>query len=134
MVVDEYPRLPFAFQRPNVNSSTVIGCLHELFSLCGMPQSLHSENAKSFLSKDLKEFLLKLGVAFSQSSPYHPTGDSQIERYIDVVWKSIRLALMSKDLPVSCWETVLSDVLHSVQSLLNTTTNSTSHEIFLQLY
>ena len=33
-------------------------------------------------------------------------GNSQIDRYGVVVWKSIRLALRSKDLPVSCWETL----------------------------
>ena len=130
VVVDEYSRFPFAFPCPNMNSSTVIGCLDKLFTLCGMPQFLHSDNAKSFLSGDLKDFLLKRGVASSKSSPNHPTGNSQVERYVGVVWKSIRLALRSKDLPVSCWETVLSDALHSVRSLLNTTTNSTPHELF----
>ena len=82
------------------------------------------------MSGNLKDFLLKRGVASSKSSPYHPTGNSQVERNVGVVWKSIRLALRSKDLSVSCWKTVLSDALHSVRSLLNTTTNSTPHELF----
>ena len=96
----------------------------------GCPSFCILDNAKSFLSGDLKDFLLKRSVASNKSSPYHPTGNSQVERYVGVVWKSIRLALRSKDLTVSCWETVLSDALHSVRSLLNTTTNSTPHELF----
>ena len=78
----------------------------------------------------VKDFLLKHGIASSKSSPYHPTGNAQVERYVGVIWKSIRLALRSNSLPVSCWETILPKVLHSLRSLLNTTTNATPHELF----
>ena len=111
-------------------SSTVISCLEKLFSLCGTPQFVHSDNAPSFSSGSIKEFLLKRGIASSKSSPYHPTGNSQAERYIGIVWKSIRLSLKSNNLPLSCWETVLPNALHSIRSLLNTTTNTTPHELF----
>ena len=131
MVIDEYSRFPFAFPCPNMHTSTVIRCLDQLFSLCGMPCYVHSDNAKSFISKELKDFLTKRGVASSKSSPYHPTGNSQVERYNGVVWKAIRLALKSHNLPISSWENVLPDALHSVRSLLNTNTNCTPHERFL---
>ena len=98
--------------------------------LCGMPQFVHSDNAPSFLSGSIKEFLLKCGVASSKLSPYHFTGNSQAERYTGIVWKSIRLSLKSNNLLLSCWETVLSNALHSIRSLLNTTTNATPHELF----
>ena len=54
---------------------------------------LHSDNAKSFLSRDFKKFLLKRGVVSSKSSPYHPIGNLQVKRYVGVVWKSILLVL-----------------------------------------
>ena len=44
-VVDEYPRLPFAFSCPKMQSSTVIMCLNQLFTLCGMPNYIHSDLA-----------------------------------------------------------------------------------------
>ena len=43
----------------------------------------------------------------------------------------IHLALKSHNLPISSWENVLPDALHSVQSLLTTNTNCTPHEQFL---
>ena len=55
VVIDEYSRFPFAFPCPDLYSSTVINCLNKLFSLCGMPQYVHSDNAKSFSSGSLKE-------------------------------------------------------------------------------
>ena len=130
MIIDEYSRFPFAFPCPNMHTQTVINCLNQLFSFCGMPNYIHSDNAKSFVSKELKEFLLKRGIASSKSSPYHPTGNSQVERYIGVIWKAIRLALKTYNLGISSWEAVLPDALQSLRSLLNTTTNSTPHELF----
>ena len=130
MVIDEYSRFPFAFPCPNMHTQSVINCLNQLFSFCSMPNYIHSDNAKSFVSKVLKEFLLKRGIASSKSSPYHPTGNSQVERYIGVIWKAIRLALKTYNLGVSSWEAVLPDALQSLRSLLNTKTNSTPHELF----
>ena len=73
---------------------------------------------------------MKRGIATSKSTPNHPTGNSQVERYIAVIWKSVRLALKPYNLPLSCWENVLQNALHSVRSLLNTTTNATPHKLF----
>ena len=73
---------------------------------------------------------MKRGIASSKSTLYHPTGNSQVERYIGVILKSVRLALKSYSLSLSCWENVLQNALHSVRSLLNTATNATPHELF----
>ena len=94
-----------------------------------MPQLVHSDNAPSFSSGSIKEFSLKRGVASCKSSPYHPTGNSKVERYIDIVRKSIRLSPKPDNLPLSCWETVLPNALHSIRFLLNRT-NATPHELF----
>ena len=124
---------PFAFLCPNMYFSTVISCLEKLFSLCGMPKFVHSDNAPSFSSGSIQEFLLKRGVASNKPNPYHPTGNSQAQRYIGIVRKSIRLSLKSNNLPLSCWETVLPYALHSIQSLLNSTTNATPPNYSLTL-
>ena len=79
-----------------------------------MPQFVYFDNAPSFSSGSIKEFLLKCGVASSKSSLYHPTGNSQAEHYIDIVWKSICLSLKSNNLPSSSWKTVLPNALHSI--------------------
>ena len=95
-----------------------------------MSQFVHSDNAPSFLSGSIQEFLLKRGVALSKSSLYHPTGNSQAERYVGIVRKSKRFSLKTNNLPISCLETVLPNALHFIRSLLNTTTDATQHELF----
>lgn len=129
-VIDEYSRFPFAIPCPNMNASTVIRCLGQLFSLCGVPSFVHSDRGSSFVSREVKEYLTKLGVATSRSTPYHPTGNSQVERYNGIIWKAVRLALRTRGLHDKDWELVLSDALHSIRSLLSTATNMTPHERF----
>ena len=129
-VVDEYSRFPFAIPCSNVASETVIKCLEVIFSLCGMPEFIHSDRGSSFMSEELISFLRSKGIASSRSTPYHPIGNSQVERYNGIVWKSVRLALASVKLPIEQWERVLPDALHSIRSLLSTATNTTPHDRF----
>ena len=82
------------------------------------------------MSQELKEYLSQRGIATSRTTPYHPIGNGQVERYNGIVWKAIRLSLKSASLPDSKWEMVLPDALHSARSLLSTATNSTPHERF----
>ena len=95
-----------------------------------MPGYVHSDRGPSFISNELKEYLNKMGVATSRSTPYHPIGNSQVERYNGIIWRTIVLKLRTHNLPNSCWEMVLCDALHSVRSLLCTATNVTPHERF----
>ncbi|XP_047137392.1 uncharacterized protein LOC124813900 [Hydra vulgaris] len=67
-------------------------------------------------------------IATSNSTPYHPISNGQVERYNGLIWKNICLALKTHNLDVRNWEIVLSDALHSLRSLLSTATNCTPHE------
>ena len=127
-IVDEYSRFPFAYPCSNLESSTVIRCLTDLFAIFGTPGSIHSDNGRSLISSELTDFFINHGIAFSNSSRYNPQGNGQVERYNGVIWKSIELALYSEKLDKTLWEHVLPVVLHSLRTLLCTATNQTPHE------
>ena len=80
------------------------------------------------MSTELKLSLNARGVATSRTSVYNHKGNGQAERYNGIIWKTINLALKSNKLHVSQWESVITDALHSIRSLLCTSTNSTPHE------
>ena len=128
VMIDEYSRFPFAFACPNMTTDVVIRCLNQLFSIFGMPAYIHTDRGSSFMSKELREYLTRLSIATSRTTPYNPQGNGQCERYNGIVWKHIRLALTSRNLPEAQWETVLPEALHSIRSLLCTATNATPHE------
>ena len=80
----------------------------------------------------LNSFLYDRGIAITHFSGYNSKGNAQCERYNGVIWNSIKLALRNRNLPLSRWEIVVTDVLHSQRSLLCTVTNETPHERFLK--
>lgn len=127
-IIDEFSRFPFAFSCPNMTSETVIKCFSQLFSIFGMPAYIHSDRGSSFMSTDVRNFLHSRGIATSRTTPYNPQGNGQCERYNGIIWKSISLALNSKNLPIAAWECVMHDALHSIRTLLCTATNETPHE------
>ena len=61
----------------------------------------------------------------SRTSVYNPKGNGQVEQYSGIIWKTIDLALKSNKLHVLQWESVITNALHSIRSLLCTSTNST---------
>ena len=130
-VVDEYSRYPFAFPCSNVDAKTVIACLSQIFTLFGACGNVHSDRAKTFLSNELVSYLHSMRIATSNTSAYNPRGNGQCEKYNDIIWSAVQLALKTRNLPISEWESVLSQVLHSIRSLLCTSTNTTPHERFL---
>ncbi|XP_059825066.1 uncharacterized protein LOC132393672 [Hypanus sabinus] len=80
------------------------------------------------MSEELRQYLLARGIATSRTTSYNPRGNGQVERENATVWKATLLALKSKGLPVSRWQEVLPEALHSIRSLLCTSTNATPHE------
>ena len=110
-------------------ASTVLKCLAQIFTLFGLPDYVHSDRGANFLSAEVTNYLHSIGVATSKTTPYNPMGNSQCERYNGIIWRTIELALKSRSLPVSKWELVVADVLHSIRSLLCTSTNTTPHDL-----
>ena len=117
-VVDEFSRFP-----------TVIKALSSIFSLFGLPSYVHSDRGPS-ISEELNAFLNSHNVATSTTTPYNPQGNGQCERYNGIIWKTVSLACKSRNIETKHWESVIPDALHSVWSLLCTSTNATPHQCF----
>ena len=97
-----------------------------------MPNYIHSDRGSSLISDELHNYLLSYNVATVRSTPYNPRGDGQVQRYNGIIWKTVNLALSSRNLNDKQWELVLPDALHSVGTLLCTSTNATPHEQFFK--
>ena len=129
MVNDEYSRFPFAFACSDTSASSVIKGLCSLFSLFGFPSFVHSDPGSVFMRKELKDYLHGRGTATSHTTPYHPTGISQCERYNKTVYNTI-LMLNGRKLGLHLWEDLLPEALHAVRTLLCTAAIETPHERF----
>ena len=129
-IVDEYSRFVWAFPCKDTSTATVIKIYHELFATFGTPNTIHSDRGSGFLSTTMRKYLSDMGINMTSTTPYHPIGNGQCERYNGIIWKTVRLLLHSHKQDISNWESMLPTALHSIRSLLNTTTNCTPHERF----
>jgi len=45
-----------------------------------VPTYIHSDRGSSFVSHEVRSYFRSVGVATSNSTPYDPTGNAQVER------------------------------------------------------
>ena len=129
-VIDEYSHFPFVFSTKDRSSNTVMNCLKSLFTLFGPPATIHSDRGPEFFSIEFSAFLSHWGIQHSRTTAYHPAGNGQTERYNGTIWKTVQSILADRQLPDVAWPTVLSEALHCIRSLINTTTGEMPHERF----
>ena len=131
-IVDEFSRYPFAFAVSQVNSLTVIKCLTSLFTLYGPPDCIHSDRGKCFESLELAQFLESWNVDKTRTTPYHPSGNGQCERFNATIWNTILLRLEESKGDVDKWESELNLALMNIRSLPSRALKYQSpHSLFL---
>eukprot|EP00079_Xenopus_tropicalis_P031375 XP_017945146.1 PREDICTED: uncharacterized protein LOC108644818 [Xenopus tropicalis] len=82
VVTDHYTRYAQAFPTKDQKAATVAKVLWEKFFIhYGLPVRLHSDQGRDFESKLIKELLQMLNISKSRTTPYHPQGDAQPERF-----------------------------------------------------
>ena len=100
-VIDEYSRFLFAFPCSIINAETISKCLMQLFLLFGLCSCIHLDRGSAFISKKFIAFLRGKSIAYSRTSVYNPRGNDQCKKYNDVIWSGIKLALKSRNWPLS---------------------------------
>lgn len=82
VVTDHFTRYAQAFPTRDQKAITVAKTLWERYFIhYGLPARIHSDQGRDFESQLVKEMLTMLGVKKSRTSPYHPQGDPQPERF-----------------------------------------------------
>lgn len=82
IVTDHFTRYAQAFPSRNQKALTVAKILFEKYFVhYGLPARIHSDQGRDFESRLIKELLSTLGVRKSRTTPYHPQGDPQPERF-----------------------------------------------------
>lgn len=91
VVTDHFTRLACAYPCPNQTAKTVARVLwNNFFSVYGFPARLHSDQGANFESALIAELLQLAGVEKSHTTPYHPMGNGQAERFNRTLGTMIR--------------------------------------------
>lgn len=82
VVTDHFTRYAQAFPTKNQTSQTVAKTLVDKFFVhYGLPARIHSDQGRDFESRLIKDLLKNMMIRKSRTTPYHPQGDPQPERF-----------------------------------------------------
>ncbi len=82
VVTDHFSRYAQAYPTKDQKATTVARVLVETFFVhYGLPARIHSDQGRDFEGKVIQELLKCLGIRKSRTTPYHPQGDPQPERF-----------------------------------------------------
>ncbi|KAL7824975.1 hypothetical protein SRHO_G00342600 [Serrasalmus rhombeus] len=120
VVTDHFSRYAQAFPTKNQKAITVAKILVEKYFVhYGLPARIHSDQGRDFESQLIQELLKLLGVRKSRTTPYHPQGDPQPERF------NRTLLSMLGTLPTSQkrqWSQHVASLVHAYNSTKNDAT------------
>ncbi|KAJ8023271.1 hypothetical protein HOLleu_35637 [Holothuria leucospilota] len=120
VITDHYTRYAQAYATRNQTAFTVAKILWDnYFKHYGLPQKLHSDRGANFESKLIAELTKMLGVRKTHTTPYHPQGDPQPERFNRTLLDM--LGTLEQDEKPN-WSKHLSAMVHAYNSTINSAT------------
>ncbi len=82
VVTDHFTRYAQAFPTKSQKAHVVAKVLMEKYFIhYGLPSRIHSDQGRDFESRLIRELLTLMGIRKSRTTPYHPQGDPQPERF-----------------------------------------------------
>ena len=130
-VVDEYSRYLEALVVEHPDSETVIDVLsNQVFARYGLPNKVHSDRGKAFMSTDIQQFLDGCGIEISHSSKYNPAGNGQNEGYNGELQRLITRIVRENSLDSLDWQQCLGEALFILRSRVCESSGSSPHDLF----
>uniref|UniRef100_A0A8C5D0D1 Integrase catalytic domain-containing protein n=1 Tax=Gouania willdenowi TaxID=441366 RepID=A0A8C5D0D1_GOUWI len=122
VVTDVFSKYTLAFPTRDQTASTVAQVLSvEWFSKFGAPVRIHSDQGRNFESTLIKQLCKLYGIEKSRTTPYHPAGNGQCERFNRTLHDLLRTLPTSRKRD---WHSCLPQVLYAY----NTTPHQSTGE------
>lgn len=125
VITDHFTRYAQAFPCKDQKALTVARTLWEKYFVhYGLPNRIHSDQGRDFESRLIKEMLAMLGVKKSRTTPYHPQGDPQPERFNRTLLNMLGTLNAHQK---SRWSQHIAQLVHSYNSTQNDATGYTPY-------
>ena len=95
VTVDRYSKWPTCTELKNSMSREIIEILKKQFLDFGRPETLISDNASYFVSKEFKQFIEDFDIRHTTTSPYYSKSNGLAERMNQTIKNSLNKAMQS---------------------------------------
>ena len=120
VVTDHFTKYSQAYPTRNQTAKMTAQVLYNNFIVhYGFPARLHSDQGRNFESKVIKELCVLGGIEKSRTTPYHPMGNDQCERFNRTLLEM--LGTLETDQKVD-WKTYVAPLVHMYNSTQHDTT------------
>ena len=89
-IIDACSRWPELHVINSTSSEVVINCLVKSFSTHGYPETIVTDNAPNLISVKIEKFCSHYSIHHHKATPYHPQGNSEIERFYRTLSKFVK--------------------------------------------
>uniref|UniRef100_A0A8C5PTE8 Gypsy retrotransposon integrase-like protein 1 n=1 Tax=Leptobrachium leishanense TaxID=445787 RepID=A0A8C5PTE8_9ANUR len=114
IVTDHFTRYAQAFSTKDQRAPTVAKVLMEKFFVhYGLPRRIHSDQGRDSESRLVGQLLELLGIQKTRTTPYHPQGDAQPERYNRTL---LNMLGTLSDVEKQSWSRHIATLVHAYNS------------------
>ena len=129
MMIDQFTRwvecMPLKDQTAEVVARSAVD---NFFSRFGLPSELHSDQGRNFMSNLFVELCERLQIARTRTTPYHPSGNGQVERQNRLLLQLIRAYLGKHQ---NTWDESLPLLASVMRSAVNRSTGFSANMLML---
>jgi transposase InsO family protein len=120
VITDHFSRYAQAYPTTNQTARTTATVLYENFVVhYGWPARLHSDQGRNFESAIIRHLCELAGIAKSRTTPYHPMGNGQTERFNRTLISMLRTLDHDKK---ANWKAYVPSLVHSYNCTKNEST------------